>query len=180
MEQFLLDGIFGMTLAATVQRSPTYQESADEKDKETFRRDLQNSLQSLSEQYRKAVSEAAHCKNIDSLSNDLSAKHRNTLFENRFRIGSAQKALNLYLKYLWCLNRIETPPHCPIDSIVLEEIRNKTGHKNAGWTKLNSIDQYKEVIREVKSFAGELNLAEWELHLYNNSRRPMKKLVSKN
>ncbi len=167
MEQFLLDEIFSMTLLATVQRSTTYRKDVDEKNKDDFRCALKNSLLSLSEQYRKAVSEAAHCKNIETLANSLSTRHGNTLFENRFRIGSAQKALNLYLKYLWCLKSIETPPHCPIDSIVLEELRKKTGYKSTAWTRLDSIDEYKKIIRQVKAVAGELNPAEWELRLYN-------------
>jgi hypothetical protein len=40
--------------------------------------------------------------------------------KNLFRVGTAQKALNLYLKYLWCLGEIKTPPHCPFDRGIIQ------------------------------------------------------------
>lgn len=41
---------------------------------------------------------------------------------NVFRIGSAQKALNLYRKYLWCLGYIPFPPHCPFDATIIDQL----------------------------------------------------------
>lgn len=162
-DKFLLDELFSMTLAATVQRSTTYQKDVAEKKKDIFRRDLQRSLVSLSEQYRAQVSEPTHCKNIQTLAKELSIKHGKILDDGHFRIGSAQKALNLYLKYLWCLGRIKMPPHCPIDRAILDEI----GYKSVGWTRLDSIALYEEIIREAKAVAGKLALSEWELQFYN-------------
>ena len=42
-------------------------------------------------------------RNIVALSEGLSEDHADILAGKRFRVGTAQKALNLYLKYLWCL-----------------------------------------------------------------------------
>ncbi len=166
-EQFLLSQLFNMTLAATVQHSPTYQKDASEKEKVSFRKSLQNSLVSISEQYRGEISETTHCKNIQVLAKELSANHRNALDKGRFRIGSAQKALNLYLKYLWCLGRIGMPPHCPVDGIILNELAKTTGYKKIGWTRLDSITMYEEIICKAKEVAGKLPLSEWELQFYN-------------
>jgi hypothetical protein len=52
------------------------------------------------------------------------------------RIGLAQKALNLYLKYLWCLGEIHEPPHCPLDSIVLGQV---PGCKDVRWTLIATL-----------------------------------------
>lgn len=166
-DKFLLDELFSMTLAATVQRSTTYQKDVTEEKKNIFRRDLQRSLVSLSEQYRTQVSEPTHCKNIQALAKELSIKHGKILDDGHLRIGSAQKALNLYLKYLWCLGRIEMPPHCPIDRAILDEIQKKTGYKSVGWTRLDSITLYEEIIHKAKTVAGKLALSEWELQFYN-------------
>lgn len=57
-------------------------------------------------QYCEAVAEEHHIKNIVSLSEKLSKEHAGALVNGRFRIGVAQKALNLYLKYLWCLGKV--------------------------------------------------------------------------
>lgn len=166
-EKFLLNQLFNMTLAATVQRSMTYRKNTVEEDRVDFRRNLQALLMSLSEQYRKAVSEVAHCENIATLAKEITQKHGGVLHDRRFRIGSAQKALNLYLKYLWCLGRIEMPPHCPIDGIILNEIAKNTDYKKISWTKLDSITEYKEIIRKAKEVAGQSSLSEWELKFYN-------------
>lgn len=166
-EKFVFDQIFNMTLGATVQRSMTYRKNTVEKDRVDFRRNLQTLLMSLSEQYRRAVSEATHCENIETLAKEITKKHGDVLHDRRFRIGSAQKALNLYLKYLWCLGRIEMPPHCPIDGIILNEITKSTGNKKIGWTKLDSIAEYEEIIRKAKEVAGQSSLTEWELQFYN-------------
>src|SRR5215467_3622009 len=80
----------------------------------------------------------------------------------------AQKALNLYLKYLWCTGEIRTPPHCPIDGGVIK----KLGADLAGvpWTKLDNIEKYKELIAAGEKIAANKkreSLADWELICWN-------------
>lgn len=82
--------------------------------------------------------------------------------KDRFRIGVAQKALNLYLKYLWCLDRIPVPPHCPFDSTVLRELELEFS-----WTRSSKIEDYKSWVEHAKVAAGTKTLAEWELQLWN-------------
>lgn len=155
-----------MTLAATVQRSPTYQENLNESHKTSVRNTLRKHLIQVSVQYREKVSEAEHCANIENLANVVTNQHKNVLYENQFRIGSAQKALNLYLKYLWCLNRIEMPPHCPIDADVIAKLDTC---KNVKWTKITDMKEYQAIIREVRGIAEKESqpIAEWELQFYN-------------
>lgn len=50
----------------------------------------------------------------------LSSEYVSVLADGRMKIGHAQKALNLYLKYMWCAGWVREPPHCPFDRIVLQ------------------------------------------------------------
>ena len=166
-EKFLSDEMFSMTLAATVQRASIYIKGAIEEDKSIFRRDFQIALELLSQQYREEhVPDSVHCENIEMLAKNLSAKHGGVLTNSRFRIGSAQKAVNLYLKYMWCLGRLPMPPHCPIDAVVLSHVPNCSAVR---WTKIDTVTEYVEIIEKVKVIAGDASLSEWELLLYNKA-----------
>ena len=163
-QAFLDAAFFSMTLMATVQRGRLYREGAGEAEKDTFRRALRSELERLAEKYKASISEAQHLANIENLANDLSGSQANALNAGRFRIGSAQKALNLYLKYMWCLARIPTPPHCPFDFLVLLRI---PGCRNVRWTQLDSLPEYERIVRQAKAAAGNSTIAEWELRLYD-------------
>jgi hypothetical protein len=166
-QAFLADEIFSMTLMATVQRGKLYRDGSTETQKDAFRRALRLALEGLIEQYRQGISDDQHLRNINKLTHTLSETHPNALNDARFRIGSAQKALNLYLKYMWCLDRIPTPPHCPFDSVVLFRV---PGCQHVRWTQLDSLSEYERIVDCAKAVAGGVSLAEWELHLYNASQ----------
>jgi hypothetical protein len=163
---FILREIFAATLGATVQRSKTYADNASEANRGTFQKSLQKNLERLSETYKSQVSEAQHLANIEALADGLSAEHATVLYKSRFRIGSAQKALNLYLKYRWCLGLIECPPHCPIDAKVLSKL---PGCASITWTTLDSMSEYQKIISEARLVAGNDSLPVWELKLWNNT-----------
>ena len=98
--KFLHNELFTMTLMATVQRGRVYRSDATEAEKAAFRAELQRQLEATAATYSIKKTDAVHEDNIIALSASLSASHRATLLDGRFRIGSAQKALNLFLKYL--------------------------------------------------------------------------------
>jgi hypothetical protein len=77
------------------------------------------------------------------------------------RIGIAQKAVNLYLKFLWCYGWIPEPPHCPIDRTVLEEVGD-----NSSWTKIKDIPEYVEKIKKIEAKKGDKSFSEWEYELF--------------
>ena len=110
-----------------------------------------------------------HCENIETLARDISEKCEDVLADGNFRIGLAQKALNLYLKFYWWLGVINIPPpHCPIDSIVLKEVPE---YNDSPWTKITQINEYMNVIEKVRKKARKLPLAEWEMQVYNNAQK---------
>lgn len=166
-ESFLKDEFFDFTIRGAFQvrgGSNIYDDKASSKEKEEFRDALRLSLEQLIPRYCAPVSEEDHIQNIVDLSEELSRKRAGVLKNKRFRIGIAQKALNLYLKYLWCLGKVPTPPHCPFDRNVIEELPNCS---EINWTELDNPEGYRKLVAAAKEKAGTAPLAQWELELSN-------------
>jgi hypothetical protein len=111
--------------------------------------------------YKDEVAEKDHVDNIEKLVLHGSQEGKRILGAEGYKFGVAQKLLNLLLKYQWCLECCSEPPHCPIDSIVL----NKTKYKGKPWTAMTTKEQYQSAIDAVRDVANRenLSLAEWEL-----------------
>jgi hypothetical protein len=103
-------------------------------------------------------SDDLHVEFIQEIADQLSGDHGDALHNGRFRIGIAQKLINLHLKYLWAAALIPEPPHCPLDGIV-RDIANL----DYDWTSNNSIEDYKCAIDTLKNIATPRTLAVWEL-----------------
>ena len=166
-QKFLADECFSMTLMAAVQRANVYRKGSSERVRNRFRRALRGHLEQLAKSYSQSVSETNHLNNIGRLADNLSQSHPDALVKGRFRIGCAQKALNLYLKYMWCLGNIPSPPHCPFDYQIISRL---LGCKDLTWTELDSICDYKRLVAAARAQAGSILLAEWELKLYNDAQ----------
>jgi len=166
-ERFLKDEFLGLTLAATVQRANVYRRDTCEEDKIRFRKALRACLQEIASAYHTRVCEEDHVNNIVRLSSRLSANHEDCLVDDGFRIGLAQKALNLHLKYRWCMGEIPTPPHCPFDSQVIAELPDCRGIR---WTQIIKPAEYRRLVEAAKAQAQDVPLAVWELLLYNRAR----------
>lgn len=165
-ERFLKNEFLTMSVLGALGRSNTYSESASERDKNSFRNALRKKLEEIGEMYVSQISEATHCSNIKKIADDLTALFFHCLENGRFRIGIAQKALNLYLKYLWCVGLIPIPPHCPFDSIIIGHLPECTG---MNWTELDNIDDYKKLVKTAQNIASSKTIAEWELEIWLNS-----------
>lgn len=165
--KFLKDMVISNSISAAFQRAGVYCKGLDDNntDKEKLRKALGEKLYSLGKQYaKKTIGEKEHCQNIKNLADELTGAFSGILKDGRFRIGIAQKALNLYLKYLWCLGEIETPPHCPIDRNIIEKLDlDKNTPKE--WTKINTIKEYENLIIKCQEKAGnQITISEWELY----------------
>lgn len=113
------------------------------------------------------IDEEIHLKRISDLADTLSSKFKPVLHEGRFRIGVAQKIINLFLKYMWSMNEISLPIHCPIDGIVKSQIKRKNyALKLVDWTSFDSITEYVRYIDVIRSIAEvhNMSIAEWEFH----------------
>jgi len=154
--------------AALRKRSKTYKDDVSDSDKQDIRKSLGEFLNSLDDKYKEPVDEQQHIANIESLSNKISQEYGKLLCGGRFMIGSAQKAINLYLKYLWCLGKIPTPPHCPFDRRIIQKLKD---HSDVRWTTLDNVEVYKNLVKEARKIAKTTNyesMAQWELEQYND------------
>ncbi|PNG42058.1 hypothetical protein A1354_26690 [Pseudomonas asplenii] len=104
------------------------------------------------------VAEEKHIEFIQKTADDLSTALGDKLHNGRFRIGVAQKLVNLHLKYLWTIGYIEEPPHCPIDGIVRDKAKI-----SYDWTTNDSIEDYKQAVTDLKKVAKTRTLSIWEL-----------------
>ena len=168
---FIIGQVLVNSINGAFQHAKVYVEKLKDTDsrKTALRADLRELLISLGAEYTKPVTEIQHCKNIQRLAGNLTNKYaRQGLLRNdRFRIGIAQKALNLYLKYLWCLEEIPTPPHCPIDRQIVYALHIPGKERILyNWTKLDDIEKYSDLIAKCKQKAkdeGKASVADWEL-----------------
>lgn len=142
--------------------------------------------------YKKGgVSERKHCANIEKLAKRVVAKCGDFLYRKRFRIGAAQKFLNVRLKELWCRGKIKAPPHCPFDRIVINALPAKALKRCVvNWTEVNKIDDYKAWVKAFDDdrdiMLGGIGLsgknatmAAWELCYYNKTPKRRNALVRK-
>ena len=156
--------LFQLTLGAVAGRGKMYEPDLKEKVRKPAQDTLRAMLEATWPSYKSSVSEHAHIDNIQSISEKMSSRHADILRGGKFRIGLAQKALNLYLKYRWCLGQIGSPPHCPFDAGILMKIPGWRGHS---WIAIDLMEDYTRLVGAARAVAGQQGLAEWELSVYN-------------
>lgn len=163
MDEFIKKIVLRNTIHAAFQRGKVYVEGVTTNDKAVVSNSIKQKLEELSASYTNNVTEQQHIENIINLSQTISQNHGDKLRNQSLRIGTAQKLLNVYIKFLWCLNEANEPIHCPIDGIVLREIND-----NRNWTELDSIEDYCNIISRIRAILlyGE-TIARWEHRLWN-------------
>lgn len=166
-EDFLKQEFWILAWNASVQRSNLYRKDVEEKARADFR-ELAIQIMDIAifQQYKTPVSEAIHCANIEAITEAVTTSGVGVLGDSGYRIGVAQKAFNLILKYYWCAGFLAEPPHCPVDRIILGKTALKSGFN---WTQIVSIDEYKNAIGHIRSEADKagLSIAQWELKTFN-------------
>jgi hypothetical protein len=162
--RFIHAQILASCVAASFQRAHVYADEALARDRARLHTDLRAELKRIGEQYATLVKGPDHVQNIVELAARISESSRPALAGGRFRLGIAQKALNLYLKYLWCLRRIPTPPHCPFDRLIIARLRECN---DVSWTRLDSKTDYEKLVAAAERAADGKSIAEWELGAYN-------------
>lgn len=170
--EFLTGEIRFLTLQAALSTRnrdfPVYAVDGASSKRPQFRQALIGCLEGAKDKFVDGwVSNRRHCRQIEALSDELSSMGFGELLHNgRFRIGVAQKALNLYLKYLWCLGEVAEPPHCPFDNIIISTLDNCGG---INWTEFDDSLTYEHLVHQarLKAEALDLSLGEWELQEFN-------------
>lgn len=169
--EFLRQTALFNAIGAAFQRASIYSDAVIFGARDAIKNDLEDRLRRLEPQYTRAVTSQRHCRNIDRLAKALSNKHAQALKDGLFRTGVAQKALNIYLKLIWCYGWIPEPPHCPLDSVVLAA----AGDTQTKWTKMPDIASYRTAIEGVRCHVREhapgKSLSQWELEAWVSRRR---------
>jgi len=176
-ESFLNYEIWMLTTNGGLARSGVYcnKPIPTEESRKQFRDFLHRTIKSLclTEYSDARVDDAIHCDNIVALKSTIESNFADTqvLANDEIAIGVVQKLLNLYLKYKWCLGQIPSPPHCPIDRIILNivngDLEAPAKMKTIpAWTKIKTIDEYKKLISLIRKVADQKqypSIAEYEL-----------------
>lgn len=163
--RFINNEVLTLTILGGLGRGyPVYRTGIQENDKNDFKIFLRKQLHQYSKKYRNNVGEKEHVENIKKFAQDITNRYSEILKDNKFRVGRAQKLLNLYLKYLWVLGKIPKPQHCPFDRKIIKKLGLDTN-----WTKLDSIDDYKKMVEKARNAAKDNNvsIAEWELKMWS-------------
>ncbi len=148
-------------IQAALQHNKTYRSESDYGMRDTFRSEWATFIREESNNYVQPVSDVQHCEAIQRISDRLQVKFTQLLCDGHLRYGTSQKALNLYLKFLWRLGKVAMPPHCPVDRIVLN-----AGGLDGVWTKCDSVNQYMGWINGLRARARPLSLSEWEHQIW--------------
>ena len=179
-KSFLNNEIWILTFGGAFQRANIYKQNYPEKTRTAFRKALREQVEKqVNEKYQEEVTARDHINQITSLVN----------FSNTLKIegvtipinfGVAQKLLNLYLKYLWCLDELNfCPPHFPVDRVIQMRL-NEVAKKNAipmlevkAWTQFNDASKYIKVVDFAKHIRDNVeefknySLAQLELKLFD-------------
>lgn len=142
-----------------------YKDQISYNQRKAAKKEIRKIISEIENKYVPMLSPEAHVKHIEAVATDITKHLGQHLKGNRFRIGIAQKLINMHLKYLWCSNIISEPPHCPIDGIIRNEAKKEQPEFNYNWIKSDSIDEYKSAIISLGDIArkkGE-SIAQWEL-----------------
>ena len=153
-----------MSLLAALQRNKTYRDGLAEWRRSQFRAEWASLIRKEFQRYAKSrspVSDGEHCETIRRISDALACRFGAFLVGGRLRFGTSQKAFNLYLKYLWRLGVISTPPHCPVDGIVLTE-----AGVSGSWTKCDAEGEYMAWISRLSTEAQPQCLTDWEYDVW--------------
>ncbi len=161
--RFIHTQILASCRLASFQRANVYASEATDDERLQLHEELDAALTELGRRYSATVSEEQHVRNIAELAERLSKSCSRALAGRTMRLGIAQKGLNLYLKYLWCLRRIPMPPHCPFDSRIIARLPSD---QQLSWTKIKKASEYETLVAAAKVVAGPTPLAEWELIAY--------------
>jgi len=169
-DEFLIAELMQFTISASFQTRNEYfpiynYECLDLNTAKNLRNDIKDFLFQYVNNY-KPIDEKGHIDKIKELSDIISRKYNKILNNGRFRIGISQKIINLFLKYMWTIGKIDMPFHCPIDNIIKTKVIK--GIKNItlkDWTEFDTINDYLDYIEiiRLKSIEANISIAEWEL-----------------
>jgi hypothetical protein len=162
-----------MAVNAALQHNKLYKSSTHSKERKKIRNFLKAEIISISQKYNFPKSQHDFKNDLEDLkfkmNNEFSSffeeQFKNGGLEPGFRISHSQKCLSVYLKHLWCMNKIPIPPIPPIDRNILKNANYK--NLRPTWTAVNSIAQYNFQLSYLLKAANGVHVTEWELIIFD-------------
>ena len=124
----------------------------------------------IGDEYIKAMKDRAGFeKDVLRLQAAMNARFRPILqpksprYPPGFRIAHSQKSLSLLLKHYWCHGKVQEPPVCPVDRLILTTA--DAPYNLRTWTTVNTMEKYRAQLASLDaaaSAAGQ-SVAVWEL-----------------
>jgi hypothetical protein len=166
------------------EKTSTHEQEAKQKPRrEEFALELGSMLRRYAKGYTIEVRDEPHIGNIRDLKKYLNDNYQDILHDHDLTFGVAQKVLNVYLKYLWCVDGKTLPPHCPFDREILDAIRPRKIKKQpytfeGRWTYANE-NQYREWVALAMDKAGQKSLSAWELEVWQAAQERARDEIAK-
>lgn len=140
--------------------------------RETVRLGWADELRGIAEKYVTPQSSEVYEQDLEHLQAVMNERfagffrqdeHPRYPYDPGFRLSHAQKSLSVCLKHLWCLGVVDTPPQCPVDSIVLGRAGLK--YPQTRWAFVNRMEEHQSQMQVLERAAAteKLGVAEWEL-----------------
>ena len=159
---FLKNEFLTLTISgALAAHSDVYSIASNDSRREGLRKRIRERLPQLEENYVAGqISEEDHVRKIQCLAGELTTDFKEILYAGRFRLGTAQKLLNLYLKYCWSVGWNPEPPHCPFDGRIIKKLSLP---EPINWTELELVEDYWTLVEAARKKAAPCSIAVWEL-----------------
>jgi hypothetical protein len=162
-------------ITASVQHNSLYRKNLEPEHKVAVQCSWRSYLLGLSLRYTQQQSVQNYEDDIEKLKQVMNEEFSNAFLSGRhetydtdpgFRISHAQKSISVFLKHLWCMDKIACPPQCPVDRIILEVACKR--YPDTKWGYVNCITEHRKKIKfleDAKLLQEPLatSLAEWEL-----------------
>lgn len=112
----------GIKASVKVRQKRVYAPNISYEQKITIRNYWKGLLLSIGKSYEMEKSEKDFIKDIKSICDAMNHTFPDCFDSNNgFRIAQAQKSLSVFLKHMWCMDKIKMPPVCPIDRKIVGE-----------------------------------------------------------
>jgi|GEM_PF-4467881 hypothetical protein len=161
MDEFIKQMFLRDTINASIQHNHIY---SNQNGKDEFKECWKCWLIQLSERYNiNAYTEKKYCEEIENLKNHLNDFTSEGHAVVNINIGTSQKSISLWLKYLWLSGDPNKKPFFPpIDSKVIRYAQLEI-HPLPCWTRIGTIHEYLNIIHAMqeKDFI-QPTLTDWE------------------
>lgn len=165
-DKLLSEVVWTNTRQGAFQRSFIYNKNIPSDLRRRFKKKVKKYLyENLFQEYKnKKITEYLLIQIIDKFIEDIKMEFKGILKDGDFQFGNAQKFINLYLKSMWIIGELQTPPHFPVDRIIQRKLKLRYN-----WTNMSK-EEYMDVIikakDKIKNNNEYDNIAEWEASIY--------------